>query len=224
MKYLKLYEKFSDEKWILGINENILSKIEDLVKGKSDKGKIIEEMLKKNAIPQKGQYYEMHYLGGANPGKEELSHPFDYLTYKQGVAKIEDGALVLIDENSKKLQVPDTISFLSVVEKDDIAKKWVYGLKLGASVNKLDYEFDLSKEVPTFTTKKSMYSIPEQKWKPIGEAKVEELEGDISEAKEDDTISFKTPIKMVTLQEWVDKLNGTGWVKKDPEYFSQYIK
>lgn len=224
MKYLKLFEKFSDGKWILGINENIFYKIEDLVKGKSDKGKVIEEMLTKNAIPQKGSAYVIHFLGGANPGQKELSHPFDYLHYKPGIAKIENGALVLLDENSKELQVPDTISFLSVMEKDNIAKNWTFGLKQGSSIKKSEYVFDLSQEVPTLTMKESMYSVPAQKWNPIGEAKIIELDEDISEWSEGDILSFKTPLKMITLQEWVDKLNETGWVKKDPQYFSKYIK
>lgn len=224
MKYLKVYEKFSEDKWILGINESIFDKIEDLVKGKSDKGKIVEEFLAKNGIAKKGTAYAIHFLGGAYPGKEELSHPFDYLHYRPGIAKIEDGVLVLTDENSKKLQVPDTISFLSTMEKENIAKNWTFGLKQGSAVKKSEYEFDLSKEVPTLTFKESMYSVSGQKWNPIGEPKTIELDEDISEFGEDDILSFKTPINMLTMQEWVDKLNAAGWVKKDTEYFSKYIK
>lgn len=224
MKYLKLYEKFTDQKWILRINENIIDKIEDLVKGKSDKGKIIEEFLTRNEIKTKGTAYMIHFLGGSEPGKKELSHPFDYLQYTPGVASItKDGLLVINDEKSKTLQVPDTLSFLSVIEKDEIVKNWTWGLKQGCSVKKADYEFDLSKEVPTMTLKESMYSIPQQKWNPSKE-EVVNLDDDISEFSEEDVLSFKTPIKMITLQQWVDELNKTGWIKKDPKYFSQYIK
>ena len=53
MKKLKIYEDFINQKWILGVNENIFDKIEDLVKGKSDKGKIVEEFLNKNGIQPK---------------------------------------------------------------------------------------------------------------------------------------------------------------------------
>jgi hypothetical protein len=127
MKKLKLYEDFRNQKWILGVNENIFDKIEDLVKGKSEKGKIIEQFLTKNGIQPKGSAYMVHFLGGSNPGKEELSHPFDYLHYTPGVAKItEDGVLELVDENAKKLQTPDTLSFLAVMEKDDIVKNWTF--------------------------------------------------------------------------------------------------
>jgi hypothetical protein len=29
---------------------------------------------------------------------------------------------------------------------------------------------------------------------------------------------------MITLEQWVEKLNATGWVKEDTEYFQKYIK
>ena len=225
MKYLKLYESYKNEKWILGINENIFDKIEDLVKGKSEKGKIIEELLKKNEIPQKGSAYAIHFLGGSEPGKQELSHPFDYLHYTPGIATIdEEGVLILTDEKSKELKVPDTLSFLAVIEKNSIAKNWTFGLKQGCSVLKMDYTFNLVEEKPTLTQTKSMYSIPQQKWNQVKEAEVVELDEDIKEFDEEDIMSFKNPINMITLQEWVDKLNQTGWIKKEKKYFLQYIK
>jgi len=224
MKKLKLYEDFRNQKWILGVNENIFDKIEDLVKGKSEKGKIIEQFLTKNGIQPKGSSYMVHFLGGSNPGKEELSHPFDYLHYTPGVAKItEDGVLELVDENAKKLQTPDTLSFLAVMEKDDIVKNWTFGLKQGCSVKKGDYQFDLSKEIPTLNIKESMWSMTEQKWNPTKEEKIQ-LDEDIKEISSEDIVSFKTPMAMITLEQWVEKLNATGWVKKDTEYFREYIK
>ena len=221
MKNLKLYEDFLNEKWILGINESIFDKIETLVKGKSERGKIVEQFLTKNDIQPKGSAYMIHYSGGANPGKEEMSNPIDYLHYTPGLAKINSEGLVeLTDEKSKTLQVPDTLSWLAIMEeKDMIVKNFTFGLKPGSSVKKSDYEFNFTKDVPTLTMKDSQYSIPQQKWNPIGESKVIDIDEDISEIKEEDIVSFKTPIKMITLQQWVDELNKTGWVKEDKDYF-----
>ncbi len=221
MKRLNKYEDFHNQKWILGINENIFDKIEGLVKGKSDKGKIIDEFLKKNGIQPKGSVYMIHFLGGAEPGKKELSHPFDYLNYTPGKAKVTEGVLELVAEDAKKLQTPDTLSFLQVLEKDTIATNWTFGLKQGCSVKKADYEFDLSKEVPTLMLKESMWSMTGQKWNPTGEKEIQ-LDEDIKEL-ENDVISFKTPMAMITLEQWVEKLNATGWVKKDTKYFEDYI-
>lgn len=224
MKHIKKYETFLEKKWILGINENIFDKIESLVKGKSDSGKIISEFLTKNEIKETGTAYSILPLGGANPGKSELSHPFDYLQYTPGIAEItEDGVLVLNDEKSKSLKTPDTLSFLAIIEKDNIVKNWTYGLWPGSSVNKNDYTFDLTKDIPTLTFKKSMWSMLKQTWIK-GEDEVVEIDDDITEFKEKDIISFKIPMNMITLQQWVDNLNETGWVKEDSEYFKEYIK
>ena len=42
--------------------------------------------------------------------------------------------------------------------------------------------------------------------------------------KEEDVVSFKNPIKMITLQQWVDELNKTGWVAKNKDYFINTMK
>ena len=145
MKNLKLYEDFLNKKWILGINESIFDKIETLVKGKSEKGKILQEFLTKNGIQPKGTLNAIHFLGGGEPGKNEMSNPIDYLHYTPGLAKINSEGLVeLTDEKSKTLQVPDTLSWLAIMEKDEIVKNFTFGLKPGSSVKKSDYEFDLS--------------------------------------------------------------------------------
>ena len=94
-------------------------------------------------------------------------------------------------------------------------------MKPGSSVKKADYEFDLSKEVPTLMLKESMWSMTGQKWNPTGEKEIQ-LDDDIKEL-ENDAISFKTPMAMITLEQWVEKLNATGWVKKDTKYFEDYI-
>ena len=207
MKNLKLYEAFLNDKWILGVNENIFDKIENLVKGKSEKGKIVEEFLTKNGIQPKGSAYMVHFLGGSNPGKEELSHPFDYLHYTPGIAKItEDGVLELVDENAKKLQTPDTLAFLSVMEKDNIVKNWTFGLKQGCSVKKGDYQFDLSKEIPTLNIKESMWSMSGQKWNPTKGEEIK-LDGDGKEFSSDDIVSFKTPTLIrFSIRHKIDKI------------------
>jgi hypothetical protein len=229
MKNIKLYEKFiDDKKWILGINENIFKKIETLVKGKSEKGKVMQEFLTKNAIQPKGNLYNIHYLGGANPGKEEMSNPIDYLQYTPGLAKIvllqnSEVLVELTDEKAKTLQVPDTISWLSIMAKDDIVNNFTIGLKPGSSVKKSDYEFDLTKDVPVLTMKNSQYSIPQQKWNPIDDSEII-IDEDISEVPQEDLVSFKNPMKMITLQQWVDELNETGWVSKNKDYFTNTMK
>lgn len=224
MKHVKLFEDFLNDKWMLGINESIFDKIETLVKGKSEKGKIIQEFLTRNAIPLKGNFYGINYLGGAEPGKKEMSNPIDYLQYTAGLAVINsEGLLELTDEKSKALQVPDTIAYQAAVEKkEDIAKNFTFGLKPGSAVNRTDYEFDLSKDIPTLTTQKNQYSIPQQKWNPIDELKVVDMDEDISEINDDYAKSFfvKNQIKMISLQQWVDELNKTGWVKEDKDYFT----
>jgi hypothetical protein len=219
MKHIKLFENF----------------LNDLVKGKSEKGKVVQEFLTKNAIQPKGNLYAIHYLGGANPGKEEMSNPIDYLEYTPGLAKINsEGLIELTDEKAKTLQVPDTITWLSIMEKDEIVKNFTFGLKPGSSVKKSDYEFDLTKDVPVLSMKDTQYSIPQQKWNPIGEPKEIIIDEDISEIEEEDPFfdyliqnkigSFKNPMKMITLQQWVDELNKTGWVSKNKDYFTNIMK
>lgn len=226
MRYIKLYESFNDDKWILKLNESIFDKIEGLVKGKSEKGKIVEELLKKNGIPTKGSAYSTNFLGGADAGKKELSNPFDYLQYTEGLAKLtEEGVLVVEDEKAKALKVPDTISFLSTVDKEEVAKNFTMGIKPGSVIVKNDYEFDLSKDIPTLTMTRNEYSVPNQTWTTEGEPTVIQLDEDIAEFNENDVISFKTPMNMITLGEWVDKLNQTGWVKQHKDdYFGKYFQ
>jgi hypothetical protein len=72
--------------------------------------------------------------------------------------------------------------------------------------------------------KDSQYSIPQQKWNPIGDPKEIIIDEDISEVPEKDLVSFKNPMKMITLQQWVDELNKTGWVSKDKDYFTNTMK
>ena len=222
MKYIKLYESFQDQKWILSINEGIFDKIESLVKGKSEQGKIVSELLTKNNIDESGTGFSILFVGGSEPGKQELSNPIDYLQYTPGVCEITEEGVLVLGEEYKKLKAPDTISFLSqVVPKDEISKNFTNGLKPGSSVNKLDYKFDLSKDVPTVTMINSMWSMKDQKW-ITGEKETSELQE--NELNEEDILSLQAQMPVITLQQWVDKLNQTGWIKQDTDYFKNTLK
>ena len=231
MKLIKLFEEFlEDKKFTLAINESLFDKIESLVKGKSAKGEIISKLLQTNAIKETGSVFGLWFLGGAEPGKDSMSNPIDYLQYTPGIAKVEDGKIVLIDEKAKKLKVHDTIPFMINMEgKDQVAKNFTFGLKPGSSVWKADYMFNLSSDTPTLTMKaKTMWSIPSQKWVDLEGAEkgdqVIELGEDAQELDETAIFSFKTPLKEVTLEEWVTTLNETGWVEKDEKYFTDTMK
>lgn len=222
MKHLKLFEQWDQQKWILSINEGIFDKIESLVKGKSDKGQIISELLTKNNIKESGTGFSILFVGGAEPGKAELSNPIDYLNYTPGVSKITEEGVLVLDEKSKNLRTPDTLSFLSqTVSKEQIAKNFSFGLKPGTSVNKVDYKFDLSKDVPTVTMTTSQWSMKEQKF-ILGEEETNELQE--NELNEEDILSLQAQMPLITLQQWVDKLNQTGWIKEDPDYFKMTLK
>lgn len=224
MKYIKLFEKFHNQKWVLSINEGIFDKIESLVKGKSDQGKIVSELLTKNNIEESGTGFSILFVGGAQPGKQELSNPIDYLNYTPGVSKITEEGVLVLDEKSKELKTPDTISFLSqTVSKEEISKNFTYGLKPGSSVNKVDYKFDLSKDVPTVTMTTSMWSMKEQKF-ILGEEETNELQELFDLTDEEHILSLQAQMPLITLQQWVDKLNQTGWIKEDPDYFKMTLK
>lgn len=222
LKHLKLFEQWDQQKWILSINEGIFDKIESLVKGKSDKGKIISELLTKNNIKESGTGFSIVSLGGASPGKRELSNPIDYLNYTPGASKITEERVLVLDDESKNLKTPDTISFLSqTVSKEKIDKNSYFGLMPGTSVNKVDYKFDLSKDVPTVTMTTSQWSMKEQKFILGGEETKELQENDLDE---EIILSLQVQMPIITLQQWVDKLNQTGWIKEDPDYFKMTLK
>lgn len=233
MKKIKLFETFiEDKKYHLNLNESLFDKIESLVKGKSDKGEVVSKLLQTNGIKEAGTVYGIWYVGGSEPGKKEKSNPIDYISFASGVAKVEDGKVVLTDDKSKKLKVHDTIPFLISMEgKDQVNKNFSFGLKPGTVVWKCDYEFDLASDKPTLTLEeKQVWSIPSQKWIAMddrfggGELNKIELSDDLGDLDETAIFSFKTPLKEITLEEWVEKLNSTGWVEKDPEYFSDTLK
>lgn len=222
LKHVKLFEQFNQQKWSLSINESIFDKIESLVKGKSDQGKIISELLTKNNIKESGTGFSVLFVGGSEPGKQELSNPIDYLNYTPGASKITEEGVLVLDEKSKNLKTPDTLSFLSqTVSKEEIAKNFSNGLKPGTSVNKVDYKFDLSTDVPSVTMTTSMWSMKEQKF-ILGEKETNELQE--NELNEEDILSLQAQMPVITLQQWVDKLNQTGWIKEDPDYFKMTLK
>ena len=153
MKYLKNY------------NENFFNKIEAAIKGKSDKGKILVDMLKKNNIPEKGYAYLFRYMGGANLDYEIKSHPISYLVnYKpnEGKLQLENGKLVLNDTNLLNKKVVNIIPMIDKEEKEGINE---HGRIWSSSVIKFDYNFDLVPENPVFTISNSLlYDIDKGTW------------------------------------------------------------
>jgi len=153
MKYLKKY------------NENFFDKIEAAIKGKSDKGKILADMLKKNNIPEKGYGYLFRFMGGSNLENESKSHPLSYLlSYKpnEGKLQLENGKLVLNDTNLLNKKVVNIIPMLDKEEKEGIQE---HGRIWSSSVIKFDYSFDLAPENPVFTISNSLlYDIDKGTW------------------------------------------------------------
>ena len=93
-------------RYIKKFNESFLDRLEAAVKGKSDKGKLIGEMLKKQNITEQGFAYTFRFINASDPITK--SHPISYLVnYKpnEGKLKVEGGKLLLTDEtfNDKKL-------------------------------------------------------------------------------------------------------------------------
>jgi hypothetical protein len=67
----------------------------------------------------------------------------------------------------------------------------------------------------------SMWSMKEQKF-ILGEKETSELQE--NELNEEDILSLQAQMPVITLQQWVDKLNQTGWIKEDPDYFKMTLK
>ena len=166
MGNIKNYNDFVDEKFILKINESLFDKIESMVKGQSDKGKIIKQLLDKNGLKENGEAYSVYFVGGSEPGKQDMSNPIDYLRYNPNICKIDaSDNLIILDEKSKNLKVPDTMAFLLIADKSTIEKNIdneAFLFKPGALVRKSTYKFDLSISVPTLTLANLKYSIPSQ--------------------------------------------------------------
>lgn len=232
---LKKFGQFSEEnKFKLAINEGIFDKIGSLVKGKSDKGAIVSKFLKANGIKEKGTAYDFTYGGGY---RSDISNPWGYLSQTPGVAGVKDGKLVLIDEKYKKIKVPDTITWnkslldklgmdkanTDVYSRTDPSHHWplsekeanfMHYARPGKNVSKMDYEFDLYIDPPVFITKTCIWDIPSQKWEIHREKEEQEIDDRFSLEMEDEREFFSvltnTPMKEITLGEWVNKFNGTG--------------
>ena len=173
-------------KYIKKFNEGFLDNLEALVKGKSDKGKLLEEMLKKQNLPLEGFGYTFRFMGGSDLTPEVKSHPFSYLTnYKpnEGKLKAENGKLLLTDEtfNSKKV-----VNIISMLDKQlrDGEKIEENGRIQSSAVIKFNYKFDLSSENPTLTFSNSLlFDIEKGTWvknEKIDMDEVEILDGDIN--------------------------------------------
>jgi hypothetical protein len=173
-------------KYIKKFNEGFLDKLEAAVKGKSNKGKLIEEMLKKQNLPLEGFGYTFRFMGGSDLTPEVKSHPFSYLTNyepNKGKLKAENGKLVLTDETFNTKKVVNIISMLDKQLKDG-EKIEEHGRIQSSAVIKFNYKFDLSLENPTLTFSNGLlFDIEKGTWvknEKIDMDKVEILDGDIN--------------------------------------------
>jgi hypothetical protein len=192
-------------KYIKKFNEGFLDKLEAAVKGKSNKGKLIEEMLKKQNLPLEGFGYTFRFMGGSDLTPEIKSHPFSYLTNydpNKGKLKAENGKLLLTDEtfNSKKV-----VNIIPMLDKQlsDGEQIEEHGRIQSSAVIKFNYKFDLSLENPTLTFSNGLlFDIEKGTWvknEKIDMDKVEILDGDVDSKKE---------------KELVDALSGTIFNKE----------
>lgn len=200
--------------------ENFLDTLERVVKGKSEKGKIIEEILKKNNMPVEGFGYAFQYLAGSDLTPEEKSHPLSFLwNYEpnKGKAKFEDGNLVISDDLKDK-KVVNILPMLDKEEKEGIEK---HGRIQSSAVIKFNYKFDLSKDVPTFELKDaSLFNIESGKWEASDRVgvmnSVEELDGEVTEKAFVEYFGGAVFNKdlVTTYQNFVDELNKRSDTKE----------
>jgi hypothetical protein len=177
-------------KHIKKFNEGFLDSLEAAVKGKSNKGKLIEEMLKKQNLPLEGFGYTFRFMGGSDLTPEVKSHPFSYLTNyepNKDKLKVENGKLVLTDEtfNSKKV-----VNIIPMLDKQlrDGEKIEEHGRIQSSAVIKFNYKFDLSLENPTLIFSNSLLFDTEKgtwvKNEKVDMDKVEILDGDVDSESE----------------------------------------
>lgn len=207
MKHIKLFEGFLD-------------KIENAIKGKSEKGKVIADILKSNNLPTEGFGYAFQYFGGSDLTPEQKSHPLSFLwNYKAnaGKAKFEDGNLVISDDLKDK-KVVNILPMLDKEEKEGIEK---HGRIQSSAVIKFNYKFDLSKDVPTFELKDAvLFNIESGKWEANDKVEfmntVEELDGEVTEkafAEYFGGVVFNKDL-VTTYQNFVDELNKRSDAKE----------
>jgi hypothetical protein len=156
-------------RYIKKFNESFLDKLEAAVKGKSDKGKLVGEMLKKQNITEQGFAYTFRFMGGSDLTDEEKSHPISYLVnYKpnEGKLKVEGDKLSLTDEtfNDKKV-----VNIIPMLDKEIAAEGKTeleeHGRIWSSAVIKFDYKFDLAAENPTITFSNALlFDIEKGTW------------------------------------------------------------
>jgi hypothetical protein len=191
-------------RYIKKFNESFLDRLEAAVKGKSDKGKLIGEMLKKQNIAEQGFAYTFRFMGGSDLTDEEKSHPISYLVnYKpnEGKLKVDGGKLSLTDEtlNDKKV-----VNIIPMLDKEIAAEGKTeleeHGRIWSSAVIKFDYKFDLSQENPTLTFSNGLlFDIEKGTWvknEKLSMDSVETLDGEINPETE---------------KSLADALSGTIW-------------
>jgi hypothetical protein len=191
-------------RYIKKFNESFLDRLEAAVKGKSEKGKLIGEMLKKQNIAEQGFAYTFRFMGGSDLTDEEKSHPISYLVnYKpnEGKLKVDGGKLSLTDEtlNDKKV-----VNIIPMLDKEIAAEGKTeleeHGRIWSSAVIKFDYKFDLSQENPTLTFSNGLlFDIEKGTWvknEKLSMDSVETLDGEINPETE---------------KSLADALSGTIW-------------
>lgn len=187
-------------RYIKKFNESFLDRLEAAVKGKSDKGKLIGEMLKKQNIAEQGFAYTFRFMGGSDLTDEEKSHPISYLVnYKpnEGKLKVEDGKILLTDETLNDKKVVNVIPMIDKTEKEGVEE---HGRIWSSAVIKFDYKFDLAAENPTLTFSNGLlFDIEKGTWvknDKVSMDSVEVLDGEINPETE---------------KNLADALSGTIW-------------
>ena len=187
-------------RYIKKFNESFLDRLEAAVKGKSDKGKLIGEMLKKQNIAEQGFAYTFRFTGGSDLTDEEKSHPISYLVnYKpnEGKLKVEDGKILLTDETLNDKKVVNVIPMIDKTEKEGVEE---HGRIWSSAVIKFDYKFDLVAENPTLTFSNGLlFDIEKGTWvknDKVSMDSVEVLDGEINPETE---------------KNLADALSGTIW-------------
>jgi len=203
-------------KYVKKFNENFLGRLENALKGKSEKGKIVEEMLKKNNITTEGFAYCFQYTGGADLTHEENSHPISFLVNKdenKGKLKNENGKLILVDEELKNKKVVNIIPMIDKEEKEGVKE---HGRIWSSAVIKFNYKFDTSLENPTFTISDPLlFNINTGQWEKNEKvdhmSKVETLDGEIEKGEQNLVEAFNGVIfnkeLVTTYQSFIDEAN-----------------
>ena len=203
-------------KYVKKFNENFLGRLEGALKGKSGKGKIVEDMLKKNNISNEGFAYCFQYTGGADLTHEENSHPISFLVNKEenkGKLKNENGKFILTDDTLKNKKVVNIIPMIDKEEKEGVKE---HGRIWSSAVIKFNYKFDLSLENPTFTMSNPLiFNINTGQWEKSDKvehmSKVETLDGEIEKGEQNLVEVFNGVIfnkeLVTTYQSFIDEVN-----------------